>query len=453
MSAELGKAVDVALESFKARGLREAEVFVEDTRVESVSVSGGVVESSMSDRSRGTGIRVLRDGRIGFSYTSDLSPAGIDAAVERAVAASRHAEPDDSHRLPDPDCPPDVEGNFDERVPAMSTDEKIALARRVEDATRAEDERVRATREAAYRDVDSSVLLGRAGGHRYGYRYTRAFAYTDLVAEEDGESQSGSFVDFAIGADGLDPEAIGREAARRAIRKLGGKPCGTGRPPLLLSPEVVDGLLEELGAIFYGENAHKGKSMLAGRVGERVASTKVRLSDDGRLPGGCNTEPIDAEGVATRETVLLEQGVLQGFLHDAFSARRFGTSSTGNSGRNSYSSAPETSASALCLSPTGESTADLFASVKEGLLIEEVMGLHTINPISGDFSLGATGRAVRGGTPEDAVSGIAIAGNVRDLLGAVVAVGDDLQLMSGGSRTSTILLEGLSISGAGRSVD
>jgi PmbA protein len=455
MSAELDPTLDpvldLALQSFESRALDEAELFVEDTRVDSVSVSGGVVESAESDRSRGAGIRVLRDGRIGFSYTSDLSAAGIDLAVERAAAASHHAEPDDSHRFPDLDHPQDVTGNSDERVSSMSADEKISLARRVEEAARGADARVRATREAAYRDVDSRVLLGRAGGHRYGYRYTRTFAYTDLVAEGGGESQSGSFVDFAIGPDGLDPEAIGREAAHRAIRKLGGKPCATGRPPLLLSPEVVDGLLEELCVIFYGENAHKGKSILAGRIGEQVASTKVRLSDDGRLPGGCNTEPIDAEGVATRETVLLEDGVLRGFLHDAFSARRFGISSTGNSGRDSYSSAPETSASALCLRPTGESTTDLFTSVNEGLLIEEVMGLHTINPISGDFSLGATGRAVRGGQPEEAVAGIAIAGNVRDLLGAIAAVGDDLKLMSGGNRTSTILLEGLSVSGEGRS--
>jgi len=439
-------ALEAVLGRFDELKLREADVYVEEIALESISVADGEVESVENKLTRGASVRVLNEGRVGFAFTTDLTPDGVDSLVRRAQAAALHAGADDAHRLPETAQPSDVPGNHDPKLAKFTTEEKVDLARRIEAAARRQDPRVSRTREASYQDVTGALHLGRAGGYRYDFRFTRAFGYVDLIAEEGGESQSGAHVDFAIGPAGLDAEIIGREAARRAVDKLGGRPCPTRRASLLLSPDVVDGLLESLAPIFFADDVLKGKSLLAGKTGESVAAAGVSLVDAGRMPGGCNSAPVDGEGVATGETVLIEAGVLRGFLHDGFSARKMGEPPTGNGMRESFFRAPATQTTALSLRPTG-SRDELYQAVADGLLIEEVMGLHTINPISGDFSVGASGRAVRNGEPGAAVAGIGMAGNVRDLLNALVGVGDDVRLMASGNSVSTILLEGLSVSG------
>jgi len=443
-------ALDAALAAFERRRIREADVYVQDLALESIAVAGGVVETVENKEIRGAGVRVIQEGRVGFAHTTDLSPAGIEAAVQRAAEASRHAGADPAQQLPFAASPPDLPGNADPGFAAFATPAKVELARRAESAARSYDSRIRQIREARYQDAAASILLARADGYRYEFRTTRAFAFVDLVAESGSEAQAGQFVDFAIAPAALDAEGVGREAAARAVAKLGGRSCRSHRAPLLLAPEVVDGLLDALAPVFFADQALKGKSLFTEQAGAAVASPAVTLADDGRLPGGCESAPIDGEGVATAVTTLIERGVLRRFLHTGFSARRTGERPTGNSGRDSYLSPPTTEATGLCLLPTGESRADLLARVREGLLIEEVMGLHTINPISGDFSVGALGRAVREGEAREAVAGIAIAGNVRDLLRAIVAVATDVRRLASGHAVSTVLLEGISVSGEGR---
>ena len=445
-----GAVLAAALAAFERLRLTEADVYVQDLALESIAVTRGSVETVENKEIRGAGVRVIREGRVGFAHTTDLSPAGVETAVRRAVETSQEAGRDPSHRLPPAASPPDLDGNADPAFASFATEAKVDLARRLEAAALAHDPRIRRIREARYQDAAGSILLARAGGYRYEYRTTRAFAYVDVVAEAGSEAQSGMFMDFAVSPAALAAEAIGAEAAARAVAKLGGRPCPSRRASLLLAPEVVDGLLDALAPVFFADHALKGKSLFAGQVGSAVAAQAVTLRDDGRLPGGCDSTPIDGEGVATSATTLLERGVLRRFLHTGFSACRMGEAPTGNAGRDSYLSPPAPEATALCLLPTGESRAELFSRVGEGLLIEEVMGLHTINPISGDFSVGALGRAVRGGEAREAVAGIAIAGNVRDLLQAIVAVATDVRRLASGHAVSTVLLEGISVSGDGQ---
>lgn len=439
--------LDAALGEFQRRGLAEAECYLEDVTLESMAVSDGRVEGVENKTERGAGVRVLKKGRVGFAYTAELSAGGVAAMVQRAATSAAYSGARESHRLPEPDSPPDLPGNADPGLAELSTAEKIALAVRIEEEAWAHDARVDRTREARYQDVSGSILVGRAGGHRYGFSFTRAFGFVDLVARQSGESQSGFHAEFAVGPSALDPAAIGAQAAAKAVHKLGGRPCETRRASLLLAPEVVDGLLESLAPVFFGENVLKGKSLLADAVGQRVAGERVTLVDDGRLAGGYSTAPVDGEGVGTGETMLLREGVLQGYLHDGFSAARMGADPTGNAQRDTYLATPTTGTTALTLKPTGETRDDLLAAVADGLLIEEVMGLHTINPITGDFSLGAVGRAVRAGEIAEPVAGIAIAGNLRQLLQAITAVADDGRLMTSGNAVSTILLEDLTVGG------
>ena len=439
--------VDAALDAFRRRDLHEAEIYLEDADLESVVVSGGKVEGVENKSERGAGVRVLRDGRVGFAYSADLSPAGVDALVQRAAEAAVHTASRPWCVLPQPDAPDELPGNFDPGLAGWNVGEKTALAAAIEEAALSCDARVERVRESRYQDVRGSITLGRAGGHRYGFSFTRAFGFVDLVARHGDERQSGFHAAFAVGPAGLDPAALGAGAARKAVNKLGGRRCDTRRAPVLLAPEVVDGLLESLAPVFFAENVLKGKSLLAEALGARVAGSRVTLVDDGRLPGGYSAAPVDGEGVATRRTVLLDGGVLQGFLHDGFSAARMGSPPTGNAERDTYQRTPGTGTNGLVLEPSGESREQLLGAVHHGLLIEEVMGLHTINPITGDFSLGALGRTVRAGAVEEPVAGIAIAGNVRQLLLAMRAVADDVRLMPSGNAVSTVLLDELAVGG------
>ena len=220
----------------------------------------------------------------------------------------------------------------------------------------------------------------------------------------------------------------------------------SGRMAVLLSPEVTASLFGELAALFSADAVLKGRSLLAGKAGDRIASSNVTLIDDGRHPEGYASAPVDGEGVASRETVLIDRGVLRGFLQSAYTAARMGTSLTGNALRGDYCSRPHISRTNLYLRPTGVSAEQLLRGVSDGVWVMEVMGLHTINPVTGDFSLGASGLRIESGRLTAPVDRMAIAGNILELLGSVEAVADDLEFLVIGPG-ATVLLRNLAVSG------
>jgi PmbA protein len=254
---------------------------------------------------------------------------------------------------------------------------------------------------------------------------------------------------WALGPAGLDPEEVGRRAARKALDKLGSTPGATRRSPVVLDPETVAGLFEALSALFSASRVLKKKSLLAGRLGETVASPAVTLIDDGRRPEAWDLAPVDGEGVPTGEHLLLEEGVLRTFLHDTYTAGRMEAASTGNSQRGGYDHPPRIGVTNLYLRPSGPGREELLRRAAGGLYISEVMGLHTVDPISGDFSVGAAGRLIdpEGGLAAP-VNQLAIAGNVLDLLRSVEAVADDLTFYAGGAGGATTLLGDLMVSGS-----
>jgi PmbA protein len=306
---------------------------------------------------------------------------------------------------------------------------------------------VKKAREAAVVDHDGRVLLGNTEGMTVGYRYSRALAYVDVAAEENGASQVGHHAEFSLSPAGLDPSTIGKEAARKATAKLGSRPARTGRVPAVIHREVVMGLVDAIGAIFSARRVLKGTSLLANRVGEKVASAALSLVDDPRLPGGYGSAPADGEGLPTQRTTLLEAGVLRGFLHDSFSARKMPPALAGNSIRSSYSTPPQIAPMNPLVLPGADSLDTLLARAGNGVYVTEVMGLHTIDPISGDFSLGGCGQVIRSGRLVEPVDRFAISGNLLDLLASVEEVGADLWLSPGGGGAPSLLVGGVSIAG------
>ncbi|HKY32856.1 MAG TPA: TldD/PmbA family protein [Candidatus Polarisedimenticolia bacterium] len=445
---ELDELLDRALETLSSRRLA-GEVYVEDLSVFSVSVSGGAIESLESQESRGAGVRVFEGERVGFAYTSDLTPTGLAEAAGLARGLASKADPDVDNALPEADESPTPEPEVhDPAVARIDVQEKIRAARRIEEAARAADPRVKAARRSRYTDVVGRTGVAGTGGMRRAWPFTRIYGSIEVNAEEKGEQQSGWASDFAIRAGGLDPAAIGREAARRALAKLGARRAPTRRTNLVLDPVVASSLVEALSPSLHADNTLKGKSLLASKLGASIGSPKVTLLDDGRAAGGDHSAPYDGEGVATRCTMLIEGGVLKGFLHSSYTSLRMAAAPTGNAARASFKSPPRIAPSNLFLQPTGASRESLLAEAGDGLYITEVMGLHTIDPVSGDFSLGACGLALSGGQPGAPVDRIAVAGNVLGLLRSIGGVAVDLRFMPGGGAGSTTLLLDISVSGS-----
>ena len=438
--------VQEALAEIRRAGC-EGEIYIEQSRSTKVSVSGGKVECLEVREDRGAGVRLFDQGRAGFSFTAELAAPGIASAIERARSIATVVASDPANRLPaDPGQPfPDMR-LFDPRLAEVPVRRKIEMALGAEEAARAAEQRVSGVRESSYQDVSGSYHLANTAGMESSFCLSRAHVSVELKATEGDESQTGWHAGWKLGAEGLDPASVGREAARKAAAKLGARPAETGRMTVLLSPEVTASLFGELAALFSADAVLKGRSLLAGKAGDRIASSNVTLIDDGRHPEGYASAPVDGEGVASRETVLIDRGVLRGFLQSAYTAARMGTSLTGNALRGDYCSRPHISRTNLYLRPTGVSAEQLLRGVSAGVCVTEVMGLHTINPVTGDFSLGASGLRIESGRLTVPVDRMAIAGNILELLGSVEAVADDLEFLVIGPG-ATVLLRNLAVSG------
>jgi PmbA protein len=432
----------------RTEGVEEGEVFLEDSAATSIHVEGGAVESLESRREHGVSVRVFADRRVGFAYTTETSEESLRRMVEEARDLASRARQEEANRPPEPVDPGETAANEDPGLEATPLPARIDLARSVESAARGTDPAVDRVRRASYRDYRGTVRLANTRGLEQGYSFTRALCSVEVAARRNGDNQVGWHAGWALGPSGLDPEEVGTRAARKALDKLGSEPGATRRCAVVLDPETTAGLFEALSSLFSAARVLKKKSLLAERVGDRVASKAVTLIDDGRRPGAWDLAPVDGEGVPTGEHRLLEEGVLRTFLHDTYTAGRMGAASTGNSQRGGYDHPPRIGTTNLFLKPSGPGRGELLRRASGGLYVSEVMGLHTVDPISGDFSVGAAGRLVEpGGALGAPVNQLAIAGNVLDLLRSVEAVADDLTFYAGGAGGATTLLGDLMISG------
>jgi len=448
LPGEPDQVLDLVLEVLKQAPGEGGEVYFQDTHESSASVVDQRIESVEAKQERGIGVRVFREGRVGFSFTPDVTAEGIQKAVEWAVAILPHVDPEPEQIVPTPEPTTFTLPNEDPRLLGASMEEKVDMARRIESCALRFSCRVKRVRDSRYSDVWGGCWIANTAGLRAGYTFSRAIGSIELAAIEKQENQTGYASGFALGLEQLEPDAIGIEAASRAINKLGAEPITTRCTEVVLDPEVVAGVFGLLASAFHADNILKGKSLFKGLLGQRMARATVTLMDDGRLPGAINTGPVDGEGTPTRRTVLIDQGFLNSYLHSDFTARRMKASRTGNAQRGGYLSFPHIGTNTLFLKPTGINRKTLLGTVARGVYVSEVMGLHTIDPISGDFSLGAVGWEIENGSMARPVQKMGISGNIRDLLHSVAAVADDLRFFASGPAGSTVLLEGISISGS-----
>jgi PmbA protein len=450
--AMLREAAGRAVEAATAAGASDAEAWAEGSRGREIRVHAGEVESLTEASERGIGLRAWIGQRSGYAYGTDLSESGLRDLGESATAAARVADADEYAAPPDPagKAAP-IEGLRDEAVATTETAEAIELAKRIERTALDRDERVTAVEEVVYVDDDGEVALASTRAPSSGFAASQCYAYLQAMAAEGTEVQTG--LGFAVGRSprDLDPEAIGAEAADEASSMLGASKPETRTCPVVLSERVAASFTGFIGGALCADEVQRGRSPFAERLGDEIASPALVLSDDGRDPAGLASAPFDGEGTPRGRTPLLAEKRLLAYLHDSYTARRGDASSTGNAARGSYRSAPSVSPSNLVLEPGDRSLQELLAAAGDGVYVNEVAGLHSgVNPVTGRYSVGATGRSIRGGELAEPLREFTIAGDLLQTMAAVRAVGSETRWVPfGGSvRTAPLLVGEMAVGGA-----
>jgi PmbA protein len=452
-AAELEEAARRAVEAATAAGATDAEAWSEGSRSREVRVHAGEVESLTEASGRGVGVRAWIGSRTGYAYGTDLSDSGLAELAEAAVGAARVADEDENSAAPDPSGEPvaDIEGLRDPGVAETGTAEVIDLAKRIERVALDRHERVTGVEEVVYVDEDSDAAIATSRGVTGTFGASVAYSFLQAMANQDSEVQTG--LGFGVGRSprALDAEEIGAEAGDEAAAMLGATKPESRTCPVVLSDRVTASFAGFIGGALCADDVQRGRSPFAERLGDELASKAYVLADDGIDPGGLASSPFDGEGTPRERTPLIGDGKLLAYLHDSYTARRGGARSTGNASRSSYRTPPSVSTSNLVLEPGELSLQQLLERAGDGVYITEVAGLHSgVNPVTGRYSVGATGRAIRGGELAEPLREFTIAGELLDTLAAVQAVGSEARWVPfGGSvRTAPMLVAEMAIGGA-----
>jgi PmbA protein len=449
--SELNATARRAVEAAEAAGAGQAEAYVSQDRGREVRVHGGEVESLSAATQSGVGIRAWIGHRVGYAYGTDLSEAGVTAIAARAAEAAGVADEDEFAAPPAPAEVEALAGLSDPSVAAWSTAEVAELALAVERTALAADPRVAGVETAVYADSSERVFIASSAGVAGEYESSSCFAYLQALAEGDGGRETGLGFGLARGPAGLDPEAIGAEGAERALSMIGARKPASRSCPVVFDPTVAASFAGLIGGALGANTVQRGRSPFAGRLDEELASEAFALHDDGRDPEGPASAPFDGEGVPRRRIGLIEGGRLLSYLYDTYTANREGVTSTGSAARNGYRSQPTVSPSNLVVAPGTLSEAELLATAGDGVYITDVAGLHSgVNPVTGVFSVGASGREIRDGALAEPVREFTIAGDLVSMLRAVREAGAEPRWVPfGGSvKTPPLLIGEISVSGS-----
>jgi len=439
-----------AVEAALAAGAGDAEAWAEESTSRRVRVYAGEVESLSDAGGRGIGVRAFAGQRSGYAYGTDLTEEGVVELARSAREAAELADEDEYEGLPDELGSADVNGLASPEFADWSTERVVELALEVDRAARAP-EGITQVENSVYSDAQGSVALVNSRGFAAGYSATQAWAYSSAFAGEGADLMTGMGVGMGRDPGRLDPEAIGAEAAERALALAGARQPESRRCPVVLDAFVAASFVGFIGSMLSADAVQRGRSLFAGREGEEVADAVLRVADDGTHPEGPASAPFDGEGTPTSRTGLIEDGRLLGFLYDSRTARRAGRATTGNASRGSYRTPPAVGTTNLLVEPGDLGLDALVAQAGDGLYVTDVAGLHSgVNPVSGTFSVGASGRLIEGGELGAPVREITIASDLVSMLKLVRFVGSETRWVPFGGSVSTapLLVAEMAVSGS-----
>lgn len=428
-------------------GAGGADVIYCTSRGNALSLLDGEIEECAGGSAAGIGVRtIISDGRQGIAYGSRLDKASVGSLVEWSLHNALASEPDDGVTLYEGPLVSDPELDAEDlSIRAISREERMSRCLEMTRVAREADPRVKSVREAYWRDGWGESFFATTKGLS-GWESSSSAACGVLVLAAGGEyTEEGGYGIEALRMDEFDVERIAKRAVKDTVAALGGEPLPTASYTVMIEPEAAASLAEAIGRLFCASDVQKGRSMMRGRLGEAVASPCVSLTDDGRIPWRHGTSSWDYEGVPTGRTELIKDGTANAFLYNLQCAAKDGVLSTGNCSRG-MSSLPDVGTTNLILEPGDENPEALRSRIANGLYITEFMGLHTIDPVSGDFSLGAKGLRIENGNLTVPVSGVTIASNLSDFMKKITAVASDLTF-SGSVAAPTMVVENVVIAG------
>lgn len=434
----------------RARDGEQVECYVGRSRTSNVKAFEGEVEAFTTAETWGVGVRVIRDHRQGFASAGSLDGDVVDEVLADARDNAEFAEADEWLGLAEADgvTPPALEGLFRPGLGAFATADKIELALALERAVRSGDHRITGVRTASYGDWSGEAAVATSTGLGLWSEATSAHLSVTALAADGDVTQVGGGVDVAREPDELAVERAAGDAVLRATRLLGATKAPTQRLTIVLEPRLAVALLGIAAGMLTGDRVLKGRSPFADRVGEAIASPLLTMADDPTDVRSLGADTHDGEGLATRRNVLVDNGVLRTFLHDAYTGRRSGAGSTASAVRG-VRTPPSPGIQALAVAPGRGTLDELVAAVDRGLLVQSLAGLHSgVNSVSGDFSVGAEGLLIRDGALAEPVREVTIASTVPRLLLEIAAVGGDLEWLPGGAVAPTIVIPDVQLSGA-----
>jgi PmbA protein len=432
-----------------AGGATAAECVIREGDEFSTLVRLGQVETLKESGSKAVGVRVFNGQRAASTYSSDFSREGLDRMLNSALALSKITSEDPFSGIPDASQLGSIEGDLDlysADVYSLPGEERISYARRAERAALDFDPRIKNSEGGSFDAATGHKIL--ANSHGFLGEYRRSYcsvAAVPIAQSDDGAMQRDYWFSVSRNLARLEsPEEVGKIAAQRTIRRLGARKVKTAHVPIVLDPLVAASILGHIFEGVNGDSVYRGASFLAGKLGEKIAADRVNVIDDGTMIGGFGTSPFDGEGIPTRRTVVIENGVLKSYLLNTYTAKKLGLQTTANASRG-LAGTPGIGPGNYFLQPGAKTPQQLIGEIKEGLYVTEFLG-HGANLVTGDYSRGASGLWISGGELTYPVEEITVAGNLKEMFFNISEIANDLEFR-GSVACPTIRIDGLMVGG------
>lgn len=431
------------------RGASAAEAVISEGSEFSTLVRMGEVETLKEAGAKAAGLRVFLGQRAASTHTSDLSPEGIEQMVSSALALARVTSEDPHAGLPAPEQLGSIGGNLQlyyDDVYSLSGPDRIDYARRAERAALDSDRRITNSEGGSFDAATGRKVLANSLGFVNEYRRSYCSVAAIPIAHSEGVAmQRDYWYSVARTLTKLErPEAVGKTAAQRALRRLGARKVATTKVPVVFDQETAAALLSEIFSAVNGDAIYRHASFLADKLGQKVFGGNITIVDDGTMPGGFGTAPYDSEGVPTRRTVVAEKGLLNSYLLNSYTARKLGLTTTGNAARG-LAGTPGIGHGNFFLQPGSKTAQAIIGEIKDGLYVTEFLG-SGVNLVTGDFSRGATGLWIKDGEPAFPVEEITVAGNLGEMFSNIAEIGNDLEFR-GSMASPTLRIEGMTVAG------
>src|SRR5215467_3531820 len=432
-----------------AGGATAAECVIREGDEFSTLVRLGQVETLKEAGSRAIGVRVFNGKRAASTHSSDFSREGLDRMLNSALELAKITSEDPFAGIPDAEQLGSVEGDLDLYSPdvySLPGEQRIAYAGRAEKAALDFDPRIKNSDGGSFDAATGHKIL--ANSHGFVGEYQRSYcsvAAVPIAQDDNGAMQRDYWYSVSRNLSKLEaPEHVGKTAAQRALRRLGARKVKTQHVPVILDPLVANSILQHIFEGVNGDSVYRGASFLSGKLGQKIASANVTVIDDGRMVGGFGSSPFDGEGIPTRRTVVIDNGVLSSYLLNTYTAKKLGLKTTGNASRG-LAGTPGIGPGNYFLQPGDKTPRQLIADVKEGLYVTEFLGMG-VNMVTGDYSRGASGMWISGGELAYPVEEITVAGNLKEIFFNITEVANDLEFR-GAIACPTIRIEGLMVGG------